>query len=298
MRSASIWSWDMITKPQQARPVVKWCGGKHESVPHILRHLPDKIETYFEPFFGGGSVFFALASEGRFKRAVISDACEELIGAHIAIRDDVDAVLTAIRRLGPGHVTEDKYYCVRNSRPRTNAGKAARFLFLNKCGFNGLYRVNSFGKFNVPWGHRSKWIVDVENLRAVSRVLQRVDIVLGDFEIITTQGLFPAKPGDAVYFDPPYLPRTKSEKFTSYTRYGFGFDEQQRLARTFATLETRGVHVVASNADTSTAMLLYGDIQGTKFRRTHVSRAVNSNGKGRGKVGELLIVNAGNTAEK
>jgi DNA adenine methylase len=286
----------MTTKPQQARPIVKWAGGKHESVKHILHHLPEQIETYYEPFFGGGAVFFALAAAGRFKRAVISDACEELIEAYQTIRDDVESVLVAIRRLGPGRVTADKYYRIRDSKPRSPATRAARFLFLNKCGFNGLYRVNSFGKFNVPWGKWTRWLVDVENLRAVSRVLQRVDILTADYGHIT-EGLFPAKRGDAVYFDPPYLPRTKSEKFTSYTRYGFGFADQQGLAYTFAKLVTRGIHVVASNADTRTSMLLYGEILGTKYRRTHVSRAVNSNGKGRGKVGELLIVNPGQPGE-
>jgi len=279
-----------------ARPIVKWVGGKRSSVEHILRELPTKIDTYFEPFFGGGSVFFALAAEGRFRRAVLSDACSELIAAHVAVRDDVESVIVAIRRLGPGRITEPKYYRIRDSRPLTPAGKAARFLFLNKCGFNGLYRVNSFGKFNVPWGKRTRWLVDYENLRSVSRALNGVDLLVADFQHVA-ESLFSAKQGDAGYFDPPYLPRTKTEKFTSYTRSGFGFEHQLRLARMFGELAEKGVHVVASNADTRTTMRLYGDVPGTKFLRTHVARAINSNGKRRGKVGELFIVNPGRSGE-
>jgi DNA adenine methylase len=276
-----------------AGPCLKWAGGKRASVEHILRHMPKQIDTYFEPFFGGGAAFFALADAKRFRRAIISDSCEELIDMYRAIRGDVESVIVAVRRLGPSRITEAKYYRIRESRPRTAAGKAARTLFLNKNGFNGLYRVNSFGRFNVPWGKRTSWKPDYDNLRAVSEALCDVEIVASDFEAPLQR----ARSGDAVYLDPPYLPKSKSEKFTNYTRYGFGFEQQYRLAEVFAELVDIGVHVVASNADTPTAMRLYGDIPGTKYRRTHVARAINSNGKGRGKVGELLIVNPGRPGE-
>lgn len=279
---------------QIPRPVVKWAGGKHESVDHILRYLRTEIETYFEPFFGGGAVFFALARLGRFKRAVISDACRDLVITHQAIRDDVVGVLNAIHRLGPSHVTEAKYYRIRDAKPRTPATIAARFLFLNKTGYNGLYRVNSYGKFNTPWGHHTSWSPDVENLREVSKVLQGVEILHADFRHV----LSVARRGDAVYLDPPYLPKSKTEKFTGYTRDGFRFDSQKDLADTFSALVERGVHAVASNADTRATVRLYEDIEGTEFLRTHVSRAINSNGKGRGKVGELLIVNPGRVGEE
>jgi DNA adenine methylase len=275
-------------------PIVKYAGGKTASVEHILRHLPEQIETYYEPFFGGGAVFFALAASKRFKRAVIGDACEELIVAHQAIRDDVDSVIDAIRRLGPSRVTEAKYYRIREAKPRTPATIAARFLFLNKTGFNGLYRVNRFGKFNAPWGKRTSWRPDYDNLRAVSEALCDVEIVATDFEVPLQR----ARHGDAVYLDPPYLPKSKTEKFTSYTRYGFTFEQQLRLSEVFGELVDMGVHVVASNADTPAAMRLYGDIPGTDYWRTHVSRAINSNGGGRGKVGELLIVNPARAGER
>lgn len=272
-----------------ARPCIKYPGGKTASIEYIVAHLPKQIDTYYEPFFGGGAVFFALAALGRFKRAVISDANEELIVAHKAIRDDVDSVIDAIRRLVPSRVTKDKYYRIRNANPRTPATIASRFLFLNKTGFNGLYRVNSFGKFNVPWGKRTSWRPDYENLRAVSRALRDVEIVASDFEVTLQK----ARHRDAAYLDPPYLPKSESEKFTSYTRYGFTFEQQCRLAEVFGQLVDIGVHVVASNADTPAAMRLYGDIPGTEYWRTRVARPINSNGNGRGRVGELLLVNQG-----
>jgi DNA adenine methylase len=279
-----------------AKPFVKWAGGKHASIEHILKHLPERIGTYYEPLVGGGAVFFALANAGRFERAVINDSCDELMGTYVAIRDDVEGVIAAIRKLRPSRITEAKYLRVRSSRPRTPAGRAARMLFLNKTGFNGLYRLNSFGKFNVPWGKRTKWVPDVGNLRAVSEVLRSPDVVLrcGDFAAADRQlDLFGSDEVHAYYLDPPYLPASKIAKFTSYSRYGFGYTEQQRLAALFSDLAHQGVHVVASNADVPATLRLYGDIEGTEFLRLHIGRAINCNGKSRGKVGELLMVNPG-----
>lgn len=284
-----------------AKPILKWAGGKRASVPHIIDSLPAQIDTYYEPFFGGGAVFFELARLGRFKRAVLSDSCDELMGTYVAIRDDVEAVIRAIEKLRPSRITEAKYLRVRSSRPRTPAGRAARMLFLNKCGFNGLYRLNRFGKFNVPWGSHTKWKPDVENLRAVSEVLRSPNVVLrcGDFATAERQlDLFESEEVHAYYLDPPYLPASKIAKFTSYSRYGFNFAEQQRLAEFFADMASRGVHMVASNADVPATMKLYGDIEGTEYFRIQVGRAINCKGKSRGKVGELLMVNPGNARGK
>lgn len=279
-----------------AKPIVKWCGGKRASVPYIIDSLPAQIDCYFEPFFGGGAVFFELARLGRFKRAILSDSCQELMDTYIAVRDDVEAVIKAIEKLRPSRVTEKKYYRVLRSKPRTPAGRAARMLFLNKTGFNGLYRLNSFGRFNVPWGKRTKWVPDIENLRAVAEVLRSPNVVLrcGDFATVDRQlDLFGSDEVCAYYLDPPYLPASKIAKFTSYSRYGFNFAEQQRLAEFYADLASRGVHMVASNADVTATMRLYGDIEGTEFFRIQVGRAINCKGKSRGKVGELLMVNPG-----
>jgi len=280
------------------RPIVKWAGGKRWSTQAILDALPRKIHTYYEPFFGGGSVFWALAREGRFERACIADSNPEVIGCLRALRTDPDAVLRAIRQLGPGRITAEKYYRVRASKPRSPAGQAARFLFLNKTGYNGLYRVNkSFGTFNVPWSKRTSWCPDVSNLLAVSNVLRtrEVRILCRDFAATSRQvELFDELgPGDAAYFDPPYLPESATARFAAYTRDGFSVDDHRRLAEVFDGLAARGVHVVASNADVRGTLRLYEGNESTEFYRLACPRAINSKGSRRGKIGELLIVNRG-----
>jgi DNA adenine methylase len=302
-------------KVEIPRPIVKWAGGKRWSVPHILEALPATIETYYEPFVGGGSVFFALARAGRFKHAVISDSNPELIAAYRALRDDYDGVVRGISKLGPARVYAEKYNRIRTSKPRTEAGRAARFLFLNKCGFNGLYRVNLRGEFNVPYGSAKKWRPDVANLTAASMLLRgvlevstptgeslwpTVELHCRDFAAGAKQlELFPSiAPGDAVYFDPPYLPESKTARFLGYTAGGFSLDDHRRLAELFDDLAAKGVHVVASNADVRGTMKLYEGNESTEFLRIHCPRAINSNGKRRGKIGELLMVNPGKTGEK
>ena len=294
------------------RPIVKWAGSKRSSTEPILKALPKRIGTYYEPFFGGGAIFFALAREGRFARAVISDSNRELIDTLRAVRDDVDAVLVAIRKLCPGRINAAKYNRIRDSKPRSPAGRAARFLFLNHAGFNGLYRVNRSGKFNVPWGKRKAWKPDTSNLMTVSMLLRGVlEIVRADWTSIYPQieircrdfgtggkqlDLFSSLgPGDACYFDPPYLPESKTARFVGYTPGGFGLDEHRRLGEIFEKLSSDGVHVVASNAAIRGAERIYEDIPGTEIFELACRRAINSNGKRRGKIAELLIVNAGKT---
>lgn len=296
------------------RPFVKWAGGKRWSVPHILEALPPMIETYYEPFLGGGAVFFALARAGRFKRAIISDSNPELIATYRALRDDYDGVVRAIAKLGPNRVYAEKYHRIRDSKPRTEAGKAARFLFLNKTGFNGLYRVNLCGEFNVPYGSARKWAPDLANLQTVSMLLR------GALEVHSSSGspLYPAielrckdfgtggrqldlfnsvTAGDACYFDPPYLPESKTARFSAYTPGGFSLDDHRRLADLYNDLADKGVHVVASNADVRGTMKLYEGNESTEFLRIRCPRAINSNGKRRGKIGELLMVNPGKPGE-
>jgi DNA adenine methylase len=286
--------------PPVPRPIVKWLGGKHSSIERIVRLLPDQIGTYYEPFLGGGAVFFALARANRFKRAVINDSNRELIELMWAIRDDVDGVIAAIRRLGPVRVTADKYYRIRASSPRSSAGKAARTLFLNKTGFNGLYRVNLRGEFNVPYAKVRRWRPDYDNLRAVSARLRdrRITITSDDFEAFDRQlELYSSSSSDgsmdAVYFDPPYLPESKTANFTAYTPGGFTLSDHRRLGKLFARLASRGVHVAASNAAVRGAERIYEGIPGTKIFELTCPRSINSDGRKRGGVGELLIVNPG-----
>jgi DNA adenine methylase len=266
-----------------ARPFVKWAGGKARSVEAILGRLPERIETYYEPFVGGGAVFFALAAEGRFRRAVISDSNQELITAYRAIRDDVEGVIGAIRRLHPGQVTADRYYAIRRSNPTSSNGTAARLIYLNKTCFNGLYRVNQSGRFNAPFGsHVHPKVLDAENLRAVSSALRGVHIAAVDFSWWQRA----CKSGDAVYFDPPYLPSSSTANFASYTADGFDLEGQLRLVRIFEDLSRRGVRVVASQADTRDGRSLY---DGRHVERLQVPRSISCSGSKRGPVAELLI---------
>lgn len=267
----------------RARPPVKWLGGKTSLLPEILPRLPQKINTYYEPFLGGGAVFFALAAEGRFKHAMLGDSNEELILACSALSGNPDKVIAALRK----HVYEEEhYYAVRALDPKKLAphARAARFIYLNKTGFNGLYRVNKKGQFNVPFGrYVNPMICDEENLRAVSNVLARVDrIALLDFESLVAG----ARRGDAVYCDPPYVPVSDTANFTAYTAGGFGSEEQTRLRDVATRLADRGVHVLLSNSDTPFVRKLY---KGWKMEKVRVKRAINSKGDKRGDVGELLI---------
>ncbi len=251
-------------------------------LPEILPRLPKKFGTYYEPFIGGGAVFFALAAEKRFERAVISDANKELIRTYEALKRDVDNVIRALKK----HVYEEKHYnAVRAQNPNTLglASHAARFIYLNRSCFNGLYRVNRKGEFNVPFGrYKNPTICDEENLRAVSLALQSVTLETGDFEEATHS----ANKGDVVYHDPPYLPVSKTSNFVGYTKGGFGPDQQERLRNVMEKLDARGVHVLLSNIDAPLVRDLY---EGFKIEEVQAPRRVNSKGGKRGNVGELLI---------
>ena len=269
--------------PNTARPFLKSVGGKTALLPEILLRLPAKINTYYEPFLGGGAVFFALAAENRFKRAVLSDANEELVVTYIALANLTDKVVRALKK----HMYEEEhYYSVRardTLKMEMNA-RAARFIYLNKTCFNGLWRVNKKGKFNVPFGrYTNPTICDEENLRAVAAVLQRTAVPFAtDFEVTVAL----AKRGDTAYFDPPYAPASATANFTAYTAGGFGPEDQKRLRDVAKKLDERGVHVLLSNSDTPFVRELY---RGFKIEKVQAPRRVNSRGDKRGNVGELLI---------
>lgn len=265
-----------------ADPCLKWVGSKRYLASEILKRLPAKIGTYYEPFLGGGAVFFALAAEGRFKRARLADMNRELVDTYLALANDPDAV---IRHLSKHVYEKGYYYGVRASRPTSLAGRAARMIYLNRTCFNGLYRVNRKGEFNVPFGrYTNPTICDEENLRAVSGVLKKSGVVVAacDFELAVKE----ARKGDTVYFDPPYVPLSATSNFTSFTQDGFGTDAQVRLRDCFATLDKRGVHVLLSNSDAPLVRELY---RGFKIRKVEAPRRVNSKGGKRGNVTELLI---------
>lgn len=268
------------------RPPIKWAGGKSRLVDDILKHLPRQVRgRYFEPFVGGGAVFWRLVEEGRIQRAVLADVNPELINAYVQIRDYVDALMRALNQLQPWVSDRTEFERIRAHDPDKldSVWRAARFIFLNRTCFNGLYRVNLSGRFNVPFGrHKTPpKLYDRENILACSGALQVAEIRLADFE----QVMADARAGDAIYCDPPYWPRSATASFVKYTENGFGSDDQLRLARLLVKLRQRGVTTVASNADVGAARDAWSRLQLTEVQ---ASRAINSKGDRRGPVGELL----------
>ncbi len=260
------------------RPFLKWAGGKSKLVETIMARFPHSFGDYFEPFLGGGAVFFGLGPE----RAVLADMNLELVTAYKALRDDLPRVMAALRK---HRADRDHFYEVRakDASSMSPTARAARMIYLNRTCYNGLYRVNRSGSFNVPFGkYDNPTICDEENLRAVSHALQDAQIEHAD--VFTT--VAKARAGDLVYFDPPYDPVSKTASFVSYTEKGFTSEDQERLAQTFASLAERGVHAVLSNSDTPFIRKLY---KGFRVETVHVRRAINSRADRRGPVAEVLV---------
>lgn len=272
------------------RPILKWAGGKSRLVPVILELLPAQITTYYEPFVGGAAVFFALAADRRFKRAVLGDKNRDLIDVYKGVKADVDGVITLLVDYARRH-DEDTYYATRDLDPKTLdlPERAARLIYLNKTGYNGLYRVNRQGRFNVPFGrYDNPKICNEPRLRAASEVLRArgISIKVADFEALSER----ARPGDAVYFDPPYVPLTKTASFTGYHSEAFGAEEHRRLAAAFDSLTRRGVAAVLSNSGGRETRKLY-DRKGVDVRSVMVGRPINSSAGKRGAVAELVVSN-------
>jgi len=267
-----------------AKPFLKWAGGKKQLLPELMKWLPQEFRAYHEPFLGGGAVFFALASRGLLARANLSDVNEALIQAYEGVRDHVEKVIERLEK----HVNKKEHYLrVRAQNPRrlSPVGRAARIIYLNKTCYNGLYRENRSGKFNVPFGkYRNPNICDKENLRAVAQLLRRAEISCRSYRTVLEK----ARKGDFVYFDPPYDPLTKTARFTEYDQNRFTRDDQTELRDTFLELDRRGVYVMLSNSDTPFVRQLY---EGFGREQVFASRAINSNPDRRGKVSELVIRN-------
>ncbi len=266
---------------QYPRPFLKWVGGKRQLLPDLRRRFPAFEGRYHEPFLGGGAVFFDLGPG----RATLSDCNEELIDCFCAIRDHADEVILQLRK----HIYErEHYYETRAVDPEglTKIQRAARMIYLNKAGFNGLYRVNSRGEFNVPFGrHKNPNICDEGNILACAQVLRGATIICRPFERVKRT----ARPGDFVYFDPPYIPLSATSSFTSYHRSGFGMYDQELLARVFESLDKKGVHVMLSNSDVP---WIHERFKGFKISRIKARRNVNSVSARRGFVGEVVVTNS------
>jgi DNA adenine methylase len=258
------------------KPFIKWAGGKQSLVSSIP--VPN-FNRYYEPFLGGGALFLALSPQ----KATISDANSELITAWKVVQNSVEELIQALRFHKENH-SKDYYYSVRASEPETDVGVAARFLYLNKTCFNGLYRVNKKGKFNVPIGsYKNPNICNESVLRQVSSVLAGVDILHSSFE----EGTISASKGDFVYLDPPYFPLRK-DSFVSYTHTGFGYSDHLLLKYHVDTLNSRGCYVVLSNSYCEEIKELYRNYEQTTV---YTHRFINSKASERNKVPELLICN-------
>jgi DNA adenine methylase len=274
-----------------AGPFLKWAGGKAKLAPRILDLAPAGFGRYHEPFLGGGAVFFAVEAAGRAHAAVLSDANADLIHCFAAVRDDTEAVIAELGRLAADYLPAGAaeraafYYARRAAVPASPAAAAARLIFLNRTCYNGLYRVNRRGQFNVPFGrHANPTICDEPGLRAASAALQRAHLEVADFEIV----LRLAEPGDLVYFDPPYAPLSPTSSFTNYTTDGFTNADQARLADVYRALDRRGCLLMLSNSSAPLIRDLYQDFH---LNEISARRAINSKPDRRGIITELLITN-------
>jgi DNA adenine methylase len=269
-------------KTPVAQPFVKWVGGKRSLLQEILPRLPSKVATYYEPFVGGGALYFAIVPT--IQRAVLLDSNKELIAAYQAIQTQPALLIRHLKSHARRH-NEDYYYDVREREPRSMVTRAARLLYLNKTCYNGLYRVNSSGKFNAPMGrYKSPNIVQEDNIWACHSALQNADCRDGDFSSIRPSN------DDFVYFDPPYHPLNATSNFTQYHSDSFNEFDQVRLRDFAQQLHEDGVKLMLSNSDTP----LIRDIYGAKHFKKHVVHAprfVNCKSEQRGKITELLITN-------
>ena len=273
----------------EAQPFLKWAGGKSQLLEQFERFFPDSIQCYCEPFVGGGAVFFHLKARFPKMRAVLRDNNRELINCYQVVRDHaaelaerLDAHLEQFRARG-----EPYFYSVRDQHKLSGAlERAARMIFLNKTCYNGLWRVNAQGRFNVPIGsYRPDRVslYDPPNLLAASAALQDVDLREGDFRRTLAQ----VHDGDFVYVDPPYYPLSRTANFTSYTQEEFGPAEQKELAELSAAAAQRGAQLMLSNSDTPVTRQLYA---GFHLHTVQARRAVNCDGAKRGRISELVAL--------
>lgn len=267
-----------------ASPIIKWVGGKSRLLPELTKRAPKSFRRYFEPFLGSGALFFALEPDD----AWLGDMNRALVEMYAAVAERPEAVISRLEQHRKNNVN-GYYYEVREwwntARPNSpdQVGAAAAFIFLNKTCFNGLWRVNRDGHFNVPKGdYKDPKVFDPDDIRAAARALGGARLMACEYDATTSE----AQAGDFIYFDPPYDPISETSNFTAYTKDGFGKAAQKRLAEHARDLSMRGIHVMLSNNDTPYVRELYKD-----FVIDGVQRAgtVSSKGSKRGKVDEVVI---------
>lgn len=265
-------------------PFLKWAGGKRQLLSQIDQYLPLLFNKYIEPFVGGGALFFYLLPEN----AILIDNNPVLINTYNVIKENVEELIELLSQ----HKNEKKYYYEWRNIDRTeefknwsNVEKASRTIYLNRCCYNGLYRVNSKGQFNTPFGfYKNPNYCNKENLRAVNKILQNVKILHGSFEICLDY----AEKDDLIYFDPPYVPLSKTANFTSYTKESFKKKSQIKLFNTFKKLDDIGCKLILSNSYNEFNLDLYKNYNIITLK---ARRVINSNAKKRGFIKEVLILN-------
>ena len=269
---------------EETYPIVTWVGGKRQLMFELLENIPKSYNRYFEPFIGGGALFFELKPNN----AYISDMNEELINLYQVVRDNVEELIKDLQK----HDISKEYFMQIRNIDRTkkyqnwsDVKKASRFIYLNRTCFNGMYRVNSKGEFNVPFGnYKNPRIIDENNLINCSNLLQKTEIKNADFSKILNY----IQKGDFVYFDPPYVPLNETSSFTSYTKDGFDIDMQFKLRDICDELDSMGVKFMLSNSDTKLVNELYANYE---IKKVFASRQINANPNGRGKITEVLVKN-------
>ena len=289
-----------------AHPFVKWAGGKTQLLPEIRKHYPHRIKKYCEPFVGGGAVLFDVLQKCRPEKVLVNDVNEELINTYLQIKTDCNLLIEQLSELQQDYKSQSLeknkilFYEKRlrynelkiNRNDAENLEKAALFIFLNKTCFNGLYRVNKRGEFNVPFNNaKNPLICDEENLRECSELLQNVQMKTGDYsdckDFIDSETF--------VYLDPPYRPLTQTSAFTSYSENNFSDKEQLELGKFITEISSKGAKVLASNSDpknTNKEDNFFDDLYSNfEIERITASRMINSNAKRRGAISELLISN-------
>tara|TARA_B100000767_G_scaffold189667_1_gene176954 strand:+ start:1349 stop:2245 length:897 start_codon:yes stop_codon:yes gene_type:complete len=295
-----------------ARPFLKWAGGKTQLLPVLIESLPMRPKdgyNYAEAFLGGGALFFELKNRGWIKSATLNDANPELILCYRTIRDSIEVVLNELRSIEEAfpkdlELQSDFFYEARkewNSKicesiekypKRLVARRVALTIFLNKTCYNGLFRVNTKGEFNTPFGkYKNPKICDEANLRNVSESLHNVELICGDYSDLSNRNTT----FDLIYFDPPYRPLTTSASFTAYNKSGFNDENQKELANFVNTVSETDTHILLSNSDPKVADS-EDDFFDVLYERFHIkrilaSRMINSKGDGRGKITEILVSN-------
>jgi DNA adenine methylase len=280
---------------EEAQPFLKWAGGKAQLLEQFRPHFPDKVQAYCEPFVGGGAVFFHLRGRFANMRARLCDNNADLVNCYAVVRDQVEELMAKLDEHRAQFASDEEryYYLVRSRHHLADPlERAARMIFLNKTCYNGLWRVNARGEFNVPIGSykpENVTLYDPANLLAASRALRGVELLVQDFR----ETLGATAKGDFVYVDPPYYPVSATANFTSYTKEDFGKAEQEELAALCADAACRGVRIMLSNSD---APFIRGLYKGFDVHTVKARRAVNCDGAKRGLISEVLVMSSGTTA--